>query len=203
MELYKSLNSFSQSARNILADKFNSGPGKNRYASTQHVLNELKPLLSKMGLAIHIFPKNTTLISPGEGKISVTVLVTHESGENISFEAEMPLNVGSRQSAADKHMICLTLLTRKIWLGLAGVVETSEADKAETIMNHYGEDPSEDYMLVSATDYLSNAVQEMNGAATIQEMVEIYRRYETVLNEEQIGQLKIIAGQLKTAMEND
>jgi predicted nucleic acid-binding protein len=67
-------------------------------------------------------------------------MVAHVDGGFVDFgRAELPFNYGNKGlTGADKALIVLTMLQRKVWLGLAGVAEAeseeqqlAQADKAQ------------------------------------------------------------------------
>jgi hypothetical protein len=145
--LITALNAAGREADNVIADSDN--PAKNtKYASTHKVINSLRPLLNKHGLMIHPIPgvftgtaiqnadRQGVAFMEVSGEQAMTFLVTHESGESMTFTASMPVNISNKGlTSSDRSMVVFTILTRKCWLGLLGVVEVDSEEKTLSSIN--------------------------------------------------------------------
>lgn len=79
-EITKALVKFQAEVKNPANTGVNPHFG-NRYAPLSDILNDVRPLLAKHGIAIVQIPSET-----GSGKVSVTTILLHESGQWIEAE---------------------------------------------------------------------------------------------------------------------
>jgi len=91
---------------------------KSNYADLESVWDACRDLLSSNGLAVSQFPG---LYSELDKSMSLTTILTHNSGEWISQEMSMPL------SKVDAHG-CMAILTYMRRASLAAVIGVVQAD---------------------------------------------------------------------------
>lgn len=132
-------------SHNVLAETRNAHKG-NKYAKTEDVIAALKPIAATCGIGIHIIPGEfvgAKQIMLGEndydifGTITMHVIITHISGQMLDYNdfgamPSFPLNIKNKgMTLADRTMSAMTILTRRIWLGLAGAAETTTVENSE------------------------------------------------------------------------
>lgn len=175
--LIAALNAAAQEADNIVGKSNNSAKGT-IYASTPEVLNHYRPLLAKHGLSVCFMPgdyqsqiiqsstKDGRTFSEQAGVATVEYTLNHASGESLGGKASMPVNIGNiGLSSADKAMGAWTILTRKIVLGLLGVVEVDSVEKTLTALNEQEQKDA---------DMLNQASEVFKTAKTKAELTTMY-----------------------------
>jgi hypothetical protein len=195
------LNAAAQEADNIVGKTNNSAKGT-VYADTPRVINALKPVLKRHGLSFHILPsvasgqniistdKSGASFNEFSGTQSVRIVVTHSSGEIWDAgEASMPLNIQNKgMTSLDKAMGVLTVLTRKSWLGLLGVVEV---DSVEKTMHGISEQEEQDERV------LSSAIDALKKCESYEQMKPIVNSACKLLSREAQTALIKIASEIK------
>jgi hypothetical protein len=195
------LNAAAQEADNIVGKANNSAKGT-IYADTPSVINALKPILKRHGLAFHVMPsvaagqniastdRAGTSFNEFSGTQAVHIFVTHSSGEIWDAgEASMPVNTQNKgMTSLDKSMGVLTVLTRKSWLGLLGVVEV---DSVEKTLSGISEQEEQDERILSA------AIEALNECETYEQMKPIVNNACKQISREAQTALIKIAGEIK------
>jgi hypothetical protein len=88
------------------------------------------------GTAIQNADRQGVAFMEVSGEQAMTFLVTHESGESMQFTASMPVNISTKGlTSSARSMVVFTILTRKCWLGLLGVVEVDSEEKTLSAIN--------------------------------------------------------------------
>jgi hypothetical protein len=121
----------------------------------------------------------------------MTVLVTHISGESIQFVMSLPVNIGNKgMTSADKAQAALTILTRKAWLGLLGVVEV---DSYEKTLSAITEQQSADEAM------LAEAKAKLSAAQSYAEALAVYKSAKATgkLGEESLASLVRLGTEIK------
>ena len=102
---------------------------KNNYATLGAIISATKPVLAKHGLSISQFPVSE------QGRIGVTSILMHESGEyleeTISLVPEHGKGVSDNQAAG----ITITYLRRYAWASICGAYADEDADGANAQAN--------------------------------------------------------------------
>jgi len=199
-ELFQALQRFSAEADNIVGTERNRGKNGSVYASTSATLLKLKPLAARHGLSVHILPgefsghlEGAATLPEMVGEQSVHIVVTHESGQMLDLgTASMPVNVGNKAlSSADKSLIVFTLLTRKIWLGLAGAVEVDDEAKTHAAMTAADNEAA----------LLDEAVASLRACTTVESLVETFKTYRAAgLSAENLAILTRVAAEVKNGL---
>lgn len=121
-QLSKALSAAQGELRNAPLDKSNSHFGQ-RYASLGSITDTVRPILAKHGLAV------TQLAgTPEQGKVSVSTLLIHTSGEYIRETMVVPV-AGNIQQAGS----AITYMRRYALSALLGIVG-DEDDDAESVV---------------------------------------------------------------------
>jgi hypothetical protein len=180
--LYSALAQFQHAARVVVADRVNKAKG-NRYASTSAVLDELRPIAARLGLAIMTPPagcraEQQVVDSKGRpdffGVQGVRIIVTHTAGGFADFGvSEMFVNAGNGGSGNDKSLSAQKILQRQIWLGLAGATVVDEAPR------EYYQAP-QDNEAEARRNAIADARAEIQAATVFAELDEIYAKYKPI-----------------------
>lgn len=172
--LITALNAASKEADNIVGKSNNSAKGT-IYADTPSVINALKPIIARHGLSFHILPsvaiggnisstdKTGASFNEYSGTQAVRIFVTHSSGEMWDAgDASMPVNIQNKgMTSLDKSMGVLTVLTRKAWLGLLGVVEVDSVEKTLTALNEQEQKDADMYEQAKEVFKTANSQAEL------------------------------------------
>lgn len=95
---------------------------KYKYATLGAVISSSKPILAKYGLSITQFPISQ------EGRIGVTSILLHESGEWMEQTISMVPDVSKGVTAAQAAGIVITYLRRYSWASILGMYADEDAD---------------------------------------------------------------------------
>jgi hypothetical protein len=199
-ELIQSLQKFAAAADNIVGTERNRGKNGSIYASTSATILELKPLAARHGLSIHIIPgtfsghlEGAASLPEMVGEQSVHILVTHESGQFLDLgTASMPVNIGNKAlSSADKSLIVFKLLTRKVLLGLACIVEVDDEAKTHAAMTAADDEAA----------LLDEAIASLRACTTVETLVETFKTYRAAgLSAENLAILTRTAAEVKNGL---
>jgi len=96
---------------------------KSNYADLESVWDACRDLLSSNGLAVSQFPG---LYSELDKSMSLTTILTHNSGEWISQEMSVPVSKPDAQGAGS----CLTYMRRYALAAVVGVVQADDDGNA-------------------------------------------------------------------------
>ena len=88
-----------------------------KYADLSQILQIIRPIFSKNGLAITQFP------SKGGESVSVETVLMHKSGEWLSQDYEMPVQVSTKMSQAQCVGSVLTYARRYALAAVAGITQ--------------------------------------------------------------------------------
>lgn len=106
------------------AKKDNSGYGYN-YSDLATVIANAKPVLSKFGLAI------TQLVGKTDSSVSVTTILTHESGQHFKSDATLPVIDMKGCNAAQGAGASLSYLRRYAYQAIIGMASEDNDASSE------------------------------------------------------------------------
>lgn len=98
---------------------------RNRYATLEAVLDEIRPVWSRHGLALLQTPSLTA------GEVSVTTQVCHASGQWVRSVASCPMGEPKGVTQAQALGIVITYLRRYSAMSVAGIVGTDDDTDGE------------------------------------------------------------------------
>jgi hypothetical protein len=96
---------------------------KSKYADLESVWDACRDLLASNGLAVAQFPGTYCEV---DHSMSLTTILTHESGEYISQEMSVPVTKPDAQGAGS----CLTYMRRYALAAVVGVVQADDDGNA-------------------------------------------------------------------------
>jgi hypothetical protein len=203
--LLSDLSAAMKRADNVVGTSRNDAKGTT-YANTPESLNYARSILMQHNLSVCFMPgryephiiesktKDGRVFQEQAGVASLDYTVIHASGEIMTGTASMPVNIGNiGLSSADKAMGAWTILTRKIVLGLLGVVEVDSAEKTL----EYAQNAA-----AAEEDALSDAITAMNAASGIEERRAVYAKAKPKLSVKASASLLKIAQELNAKEEN-
>lgn len=103
---------------------------KNKYASLGAVISASKPVLAKYGLSISQFPMSQ------EGRIGVTSILMHESGEWLEHTITLVPENGKGVSLNQSAGITITYLRRYSWAAILGMYADEDNDGENNALNN-------------------------------------------------------------------
>jgi hypothetical protein len=203
--LLSDLSAAMKHADNVVGTAYNESKGK-KYAKTPETLNYARSILAQHNLSVCFMPgrykpkviesktRDGKIFKEQAGVASLDYYVVHISGEMMKGTASMPVNIWNvGLSSADKAMGAWTILTRKIVLGLLGVVEVDSAEKTL----EYAQNAA-----AAEEDALSDAITAMNAASGIEERRAVYAKAKPKLSVKASASLLKIAQELNAKEEN-
>lgn len=102
---------------------------KNKYASLGAVISASKPVLAEYGLSIAQFPYSQ------EGRVGVTSILMHESGEYIEQTITLVPEAAKGVSVNQAVGITITYLRRYAWAAILGMYADEDGDGANAHAN--------------------------------------------------------------------
>jgi hypothetical protein len=99
---------------------------KSKYADLESVWDACRDLLASNGLAVAQFPGTYCEL---DHSMSLTTILTHESGEYISQEMSVPVTKPDAQGAGS----CLTYMRRYALAAVVGVVQADDDGNAAAL----------------------------------------------------------------------
>jgi len=132
-ELAKAFVGYWNDMANVWKDA-NNPHHRNDYVTLEALLNKLKPVAKKHGLAFPQFLGETA-----DGQMKMTTLVVHESGQTWTFTSSFPLADAGKDKQSGKQRApgpqqsasASSYLRRYVLLSLSGVTGTDEDDDGE------------------------------------------------------------------------
>ena len=91
------------------------------YADLAQILEISRPLMAKNGLSLTQMPTTTT-----DGKIGLTSLLMHASGQNIQSFFELPIEAAAKMSTAQACGSVITYMRRYALAAILGIAQTDE-----------------------------------------------------------------------------
>lgn len=95
---------------------------KYKYATLGAVVSASKPILSKFGLAITQFPFSQ------EGRVGVTSILLHESGEYIEYSISLVPETTKGMTLSQATGVVITYLRRYSWAAILGMYADEDGD---------------------------------------------------------------------------
>jgi hypothetical protein len=95
---------------------------KYKYATLGAVISASKPVLAKYGLAVTQFPISQ------EGRIGVTSILVHESGEWLEHTISLVPEVGKGMTLSQAAGVIITYLRRYSWAAILGMYADEDGD---------------------------------------------------------------------------
>lgn len=111
-----------------------------KYAPLPEVLDDIRPVLSKHGLAVIQAPKETEKMMVG-----IETIILHESGEWIMSDLCMPVEPDKRNSLAQVYGAVITYARRYAITSMMGISSTDEDTDAHIERPEYTEDQKTRY----------------------------------------------------------
>jgi hypothetical protein len=112
---------------NVVKNAENPHFGSN-YADLGAVLNTIRPVFAKYGLALYQAPGKLSPMPDGSLAISVVSSLMHEGGESITIETQVPLGKATAQNA----VAATTYARRTAAAAIAGIAQVD--DDGETVV---------------------------------------------------------------------
>lgn len=91
------------------------------YADLAQILEIARPLMAKNGLSLTQMPTTST-----DGKIGLTSLLMHTSGQNIQSFYELPIEAAAKMSTAQACGSVITYMRRYALAAILGIAQTDE-----------------------------------------------------------------------------
>jgi hypothetical protein len=157
---------------NVVKNAENPHFGSN-YADLGAVLNTIRPVFAKYGLALYQAPGKLSPMPDGSLAISVVSSLMHEGGESITIETQVPLGKATAQNA----VAATTYARRTAAAAIAGIAQVD--DDGETAVGRGGDTPADSSAVLKkiagATDLDAlNALQDEVVATGDEEVVNAF-----------------------------
>lgn len=91
------------------------------YAKLDQILDIARPLMAKYGLSLTQMPTTAT-----DGKIGLTSLLMHTSGQSIQSFFELPIEAAAKMSTAQACGSVITYMRRYALAAIIGIAQTDE-----------------------------------------------------------------------------
>jgi hypothetical protein len=123
--MQQELNEIAQSLSQLQGEILNATKDKKgynySYADLAQILEISRPLMAKHGLSLTQMPTTQT-----DGKIGLTSLLMHKSGQSIQSFYELPIESGAKMSTAQACGSVITYMRRYATAAILGIAQTDD-----------------------------------------------------------------------------
>lgn len=130
------------------------------YADLAQILDISRPLMSKHGLSLTQMPT-----TQADGKIGLTSLLMHDSGQCIESFFELPIEAAAKMSTAQACGSVITYMRRYALAAILGIAQTDEdaaSQEVKRAKNSINEDD------------LKEAIKQIKECSTLEELQDIW-----------------------------
>lgn len=137
------------------------------YADLAQILDISRPLMSKHGLSLTQMPTTQT-----DGKIGLTSLLIHTSGQSIQSFFELPIEGAAKMSTAQACGSVITYMRRYALAAILGIAQTDEDASSQQVKKAKASINDDD---------LKKALVDIEASTTMDELAEVFMNLDATI----------------------